>query len=89
MIVLRCMLRYIKMKIKHFIFFSWEQFPDPDKHIGALKLRHSLRLLGFNFTMLDMDVVARQVRQLEPCGKGKDIGEGRERRDFVQHTKIL
>ena len=41
---------------------SWEQNPEPEKHIGALKLRHSLRLFGFNLSLLDMDVVAKQVK---------------------------
>ena len=42
---------------------SWEQNPEPEKHIGALKLRHSLRLFGFNLSVLDMDVVAKQVKR--------------------------
>ena len=41
---------------------SWEQHPEPEKHIGSLKLRHSLRLFGFNLSVLDMDVVAKQVK---------------------------
>ena len=41
---------------------SWEQHPEPEKHIGALTLRHSVRLFGFHLSVLDMDVVAKQVK---------------------------
>ena len=38
-------------------------FPDPDKHIGALRLRHSMKVFGFRLSIFDMDVLARQVTQ--------------------------
>ena len=40
---------------------EWSSDPDVDKHIGTLKLHHSIKIGGYNFRMLDMNVVARQV----------------------------
>lgn len=40
---------------------AWEPLPEPDGHIGQLKLTHRLSLFGFMLTILDLNVVAQQV----------------------------
>ncbi|KAK3087691.1 hypothetical protein FSP39_009231 [Pinctada imbricata] len=40
---------------------KWEPLPPPDAHIGCLQLKHSLKLFEKQITLLDMDVVARQI----------------------------
>ncbi|XP_059174032.1 cholesterol 7-desaturase nvd-like [Physella acuta] len=40
---------------------AWEPLPEPDGHIGQLKLTHKLSLFGFMLTILDLNVVAQQT----------------------------
>ncbi|OWF39957.1 Cholesterol desaturase daf-36 [Mizuhopecten yessoensis] len=40
---------------------AWEQNPAPEKHIGTLKLTHSLNLFGKHLPLIDMDVRAQQI----------------------------
>ena len=39
---------------------GWSQDPD-NKHVGALRLTHGLRLFGVHLKVLDMTVTASQV----------------------------
>ncbi|ELU08143.1 hypothetical protein CAPTEDRAFT_130540 [Capitella teleta] len=57
-------LRYTYDKIwsfgKHMWAGEWSQCPD-EKHVGILRLKHSMKLFGIHIPLLDMDVEARQT----------------------------
>ncbi|BFZ20631.1 hypothetical protein BsWGS_23670 [Bradybaena similaris] len=40
---------------------AWEQLPEPDGHIGFLKLTHDLSIFGFSIPLLHLQVAARQI----------------------------
>ncbi|XP_063792207.1 cholesterol 7-desaturase nvd-like [Pseudophryne corroboree] len=58
-------LRYTKSRIwdffKHTWKVQWESEPAPNKHCSQMILQHSSLIFGKHYSILDLDVVARQV----------------------------
>ncbi|KAG8447362.1 hypothetical protein GDO86_014722 [Hymenochirus boettgeri] len=58
-------LRYTKSKtwdfVKHIWKVQWRPEPAPNKHCSELLLEHSIRIFGKHFSLIDVNVVARQV----------------------------
>ncbi|XP_074654044.1 cholesterol 7-desaturase nvd-like [Tubulanus polymorphus] len=46
---------------KHEWHATWGQYSEPDKHVGALELTHTMRLFGIRIPILDVKVVAKQI----------------------------
>lgn len=40
---------------------EWRQLPEPDEHIGVMRLSHRLELFGFSLPLTDFKVEARQI----------------------------
>lgn len=64
-------LRYMWSKAwsfaQHIWHAQWEAKPDPDGHIGVMRLTHNLSIFGFHLPFLDLSVVAQQVRLQNIC----------------------
>ncbi|KAM5146238.1 cholesterol 7-desaturase nvd-like isoform 1-T1 [Mantella aurantiaca] len=58
-------LRYTKSRMWEFLRHSWkvqwEAEPAPNKHCSKMTLQHAVLLFGKHFSLLDVDVVARQI----------------------------
>ncbi|XP_077331805.1 cholesterol 7-desaturase nvd-like [Lithobates pipiens] len=58
-------LRYTKSKVWEFLRHTWkvqwESEPAPNKHCSKMTLKHASLVFGRHFSLLDVDVVARQV----------------------------
>ncbi|PVD22374.1 hypothetical protein C0Q70_18184 [Pomacea canaliculata] len=58
-------LRYMWSKAwsfaQHIWHAQWEAKPDPDGHIGVMRLTHNLSIFGFHLPFLNLNVVAQQI----------------------------
>uniref|UniRef100_A0A8C7WZ86 cholesterol 7-desaturase n=1 Tax=Oryzias sinensis TaxID=183150 RepID=A0A8C7WZ86_9TELE len=57
-------LRYINSKVCEFLRHDWKvewEANKPEKHCSEMNLKHSMTLFGSHCSLMDMDVVARQV----------------------------
>uniref|UniRef100_A0A3P9K5W9 cholesterol 7-desaturase n=1 Tax=Oryzias latipes TaxID=8090 RepID=A0A3P9K5W9_ORYLA len=57
-------LRYINSKVCEFLRHDWKvewEANKPEKHCSEMNLKHNLTLFGSHCSLMDMDVVARQV----------------------------
>ncbi|XP_012939271.1 cholesterol 7-desaturase [Aplysia californica] len=46
---------------KHHWTANWQQCPEPDGHVGALKLTHNISVFGITIPMMNLQVSARQI----------------------------
>ena len=58
-------LRYMWSKAwsfaQHHWTAAWDPLPEPDAHIGQLRLTHSISVFGLRLPFFDLNVTARQV----------------------------
>ncbi|GAB1610547.1 cholesterol 7-desaturase-like [Argonauta hians] len=47
--------------VKHHWTAVWEPCPPPDDHLASLSLKHVVQFFGIPFTLLNLDISARQI----------------------------